>query len=81
MDDYEKKYKEVLEQVKTLKECSMNMELKESDYERIRKEIINYLKFLDYCKKSMLTINEFEKQGKTKSQRMISAEAKEALLN
>ena len=95
MDTYEKKYKEALELARvaafnghqSLVE-GIFPELKESEDERIRKAIHIYLDWLDgrnkdYQPKGDYSINDMiawlEKQGEQKSQRMISAEAKEAM--
>ena len=72
--DYEKKYKEVLEKAKTLKEISTNTEvvgymdelfpeLKESEDERIKREIIEYVKIGTYRNDWLAWL---EKQGQVK---------------
>ena len=91
MDTYEKKYKEIVGQLKkaylyaqtdstkaVLEEIFP--ELKESEDERIRKEIARFI--LIEVEDEIVGnkwIAWLEKQGEKKSQRMISAEAKEAM--
>lgn len=90
--DYKKKYEYTLERAKRMfSEKELNYlfpELKESEDDRIRKAIHIYLDWLDgrnkdYQPKGDYSIKDMvawlEKQGEQKSQRMISAEAKEAM--
>ena len=92
--DYEKKYKEALERAREVLNNEdvergimeyLFPELKESEDERIRKGLIKYFKNFETESLYIVGINEdeilawLEKQGEKKSQRMVSAEAKEAL--
>ena len=89
--DYEKKYKEALERAK--EELGSNSfergsieyifpELQESEENRIKREIVNYIHEGAAIKGEKIPtewIDWLEKQSEQKPQRMISAEAKEAL--
>ncbi len=94
--DYEKLYKEALERARQFSEHPLQEdssgiveyifpELKESEDERIRKEIIKETKGSEVRLFETVTNEEFiawlERQSEKKPQRIISAEAKEALYN